>query len=144
LPLFYLAEDDRLVLTAGIALDESKIKKDIAYGEGLAGQSALSRKQILLDNIPDTDLMLSYAAGNIKPKALLAAPVFYEGKLKGVLELGSLKSFDSATKDFLNASTYNIGMAIHSARDHQRLRNYFPKHRLSLKNCRHSIMKWRT
>jgi signal transduction histidine kinase/DNA-binding response OmpR family regulator/CHASE3 domain sensor protein len=118
---FYLAEDGRLVLSAGIALDESKIKKEIAPGEGLAGQSALSRKQILLDNIEDPDLVLSYAAGNIRPKAILAVPVFYESKLKGVIELGSLKGFDKSTKDFINASVYNIGMAIHSARDHQRL-----------------------
>ncbi|HEX5155205.1 MAG TPA: response regulator [Parafilimonas sp.] len=118
---FYLAEEGRLVLSAGIALDESKIKKEIASREGLAGQSASSRKPILLENIDDADLVLSYAAGNIKPKAILAVPVFYESKLKGVMELGSLKGFDKAEKGFINACVYNIGMAIHSARNHQRL-----------------------
>ena len=118
---FYLAEDGFLILSAGIALDESKIKKRIALGESLAGQSALSGKEILLEDVADTDLIISHSAGTIIPKAVISVPVFYEKILKGVIELGSLKGFNSITKQFLKTSTYNIGMAIHSARDRQRL-----------------------
>ncbi len=119
---FYLLEnDEQLVLSSGIALDESKVKKAIRLGEGLAGESALSGKEILLQDIDETDLIISFSSGGIKPKAIIAFPVFYERKLKGVLEIGSLKNFDDVTKHFLHGCAYNIGLAIHSARDHERL-----------------------
>ena len=119
---FYLAnESGGLSIAAAIALDESKIKKHIEIGEGLAGQAALNRTQILLQDIEEESLFISFAAGSLKPKALIAVPVFYEGKLKGVLELASLKAFTTIVKDFLSTSAYNIGMAIHAARDHHRL-----------------------
>ena len=118
---FYLAENDQLLLYAGIALDKNKVKKEINVGEGLAGQSAASGKEILLKDVDETDMIVSFSLGNVKPKNVIAVPVFYEGKLKGVIELASLKNFDEQTRNFLHNSTYNIGMAIHAARDHQRL-----------------------
>jgi signal transduction histidine kinase/DNA-binding response OmpR family regulator/CHASE3 domain sensor protein len=117
---FYLAEDNKLTLSAGIALDEN-IKKEIIFGEGLAGQSALSGKEIFLKDISETNVIVSYAAGKIKPTAIIAVPVFYEGKLKGVIELASLKEISTIAQDFLKSSTYNIGMAINAARENQRL-----------------------
>ena len=118
---FYLEENSKLVLSSGIALDESRIKKEINHGEDLAGQSAVSGKEILLEDIDETDMLISFSSGNVKPKNIIAVPVFYEGKLKGVIELAALKNFDEITKQFLRNSTYNIGMAIHAARDNQRL-----------------------
>ncbi|MEP6682717.1 MAG: response regulator [Parafilimonas sp.] len=117
---FYLAENKQLHLSAGIALDENT-KKEIILGEGLAGQSALSGKEILLKDISETNVIVSYAAGKIKPTSIIAVPVFYEDKLKGVIELASLKEFSKIAQEFLKSSTYNIGMAIHAARDNQRL-----------------------
>ncbi|MEO8712634.1 MAG: CHASE3 domain-containing protein, partial [Parafilimonas sp.] len=118
---FYLAENGFLTLSAGIALDESKVKKQIKFGENLAGQSALSGKEILIEDVGDTDLIISHTAGAIKPKAIISVPVLFEGILIGVIELGSLTNFNAITKIFLKTSTYNIGMAIRSARDDQRL-----------------------
>jgi signal transduction histidine kinase/DNA-binding response OmpR family regulator/CHASE3 domain sensor protein len=119
---FYLVENsDYLTLSSGIALDTSKVKKTIKPGEGLAGQAALSGKEIILEDFNEPDLVVSFSSGSIKPKAVFAIPVFFETKLKGVIELASLKPFDDITKQFLKTSVYNIGMSIHSARDHQRL-----------------------
>ena len=119
---FYIITDEgRLSLIAGIALAEDKIKKELAIGEGIAGQSASSKNAIFVDDINETDFVISSAIGKIKPKTIAAYPIFYEQKLKGVIELGSLKSFDVIKKEFLKTSVFNIGMAIHSAKDHQRL-----------------------
>lgn len=119
---FYLAENnDRLVLTSGIALDEAKVKKEISLGEGLAGQSALNGKEFLLTDIDETDLFISFSSGDIKPKSVIAIPIFYEGKLKGVMEFASLENFTPAALNFLQSSAYNIGLSVHAARDHQRL-----------------------
>jgi signal transduction histidine kinase/CheY-like chemotaxis protein len=125
---FYLAENNEdLILSSGIALDLSKVKKAIKLGDGLAGQSALKGKEILLENIDETDLMISFSSGSMRPKTVIAIPVFYDKKLKGVLELASPEYFTDITKQFLTVSAYNIGLAIHSARDSQRLQDLLSK-----------------
>ena len=119
---FYLAKDEHtLTLAASIALNKSRIKNDIAIGEGVAGQAALSRKEIYLENIQEAEMMIDFSWGSLKPKSVIAIPVFYEKKLKGVIELATLGGYSEVVHDFLKTAGFNIGMAIHSARDHQRL-----------------------
>lgn len=118
---FYFAENETtLKLKAGVALDKN-IKPEIKFGEGVAGQAALSGKEIILNNIDETDIVINYSAGAIKPKTILAIPIFHEGAIKGVIELASLKTFDAVAIDFLKSAVYNIGMAIRSVVDHLRL-----------------------
>ena len=118
---FYLVKDnDTLSLAAGIALTKSA-RSEIKIGEGIAGQSARSGKELYLEEIPESQVAIEYSAGSIKPTTLAAIPVFFEKKLKGVIEIGSTRSFSSTVMDFLRTASFNIGMAIHSARDHQRL-----------------------
>lgn len=118
---FYLLEDeDTLSLAAGIALNKNARAK-IKMGEGIAGQSARSGKEIYLQDVPESQVAIEYSGGTIKPTSLAAIPVFFEKRLKGVIEIGSTLSFSPSVIDFLRAASFNIGMAIHSARDHQRL-----------------------
>jgi signal transduction histidine kinase/CheY-like chemotaxis protein/CHASE3 domain sensor protein len=119
---FYLTLDQKnFELGASIGLDKSRVKRTLVLGEGLAGRSGATRKTIMMDELPDTDLVISYAAGSVRPKSVVAVPVFYEDRLKGVIELGTIKHYTPVTQQFLEMAAYNIGMAIHSARDHQRL-----------------------
>ena len=125
---FYLAPKERLlVLSASIAIDRSTVKHEISYGEGLAGQSALSKKAVGVEDLVDTDLAIPFSAGQLKPKALLAFPVFYQGILKGVIELGSLKNFTAVERNFFKTVAVNVGTAIHSARDYQRQQELLAK-----------------
>lgn len=130
LPLgaFYLVDKEKsLTLSSGIAIDQSTAKKEVSFGDGLAGQSALSRKEIGIENVTETDFAIQSSAGLLKPKALLAFPVFYEGILKGVIEVGSLKNFTAIERSFFKTVSVNIGMAIHSARDYQRQQDLLAK-----------------
>ena len=76
-----------LRLSASIGLTKERLKKDISIGEGVAGQSALSGKEIHLEHLQETDLMVDFTGGSVKPKSVIAIPVFHEKTLKGVLEL---------------------------------------------------------
>ncbi len=119
---FYLVKDEKtLSLSAGIALDKSRVKSEIAFGEGLAGQSALAKKQLLLDAGAGIEMVVSFSAGSFKPSTVIAVPVFYDGRLKGVMELASLQAFTPIQTEFLKSASYNIGLAIHSALDYGRL-----------------------
>jgi signal transduction histidine kinase/DNA-binding response OmpR family regulator/CHASE3 domain sensor protein len=118
---FYLVYEKELFLSAGVALDSKSVKKAIEFGEGIAGQCAVSCKQILINDVAETDMLINYSAGNIKPKSILAVPVAYEGKLRGVIEVGFVNDFNPVIPQFLNNASHNIGMSVKSALDHQRL-----------------------
>ncbi|WP_207513989.1 response regulator [Longitalea luteola] len=118
---FYLRKDeDSLQLAAGIGISKAE-RSEILFGEGIAGQCAQSGRQVLLENIPEPQILVNYTGGAVKPSAILALPVFFESRLKGVIEIASLEPFSKIKLNFLRDAGYNIGMAIHSARDHQRL-----------------------
>ncbi len=119
---FYLLKDENtLSLYASIGLNKNKIKKEVAIGEGLAGQCALSQKKMMLEDISDDAFVINYSAGSIKPTSIIAIPVFYEKNLKGVIEIASIQPYSNAIYEFLRAAIFNIGMAVNSARDHQNL-----------------------
>jgi signal transduction histidine kinase/DNA-binding response OmpR family regulator/CHASE3 domain sensor protein len=119
---FYLTKNGQsLGLAAGVGLSRAGARHEIAVGEGIAGHCAHVRKPVLVAVEADTDMVLEYSAGAIRPKTILAMPVFYEKKLKGVIELATLRDYPQVTQDFLKTAASSIGIAIHSARDHHRL-----------------------
>lgn len=119
--MYLLGEDQHLHFTAGYALIKEEQKQRVARGEGLIGQCMAAKAPILLEDIPDSDLTISYASGHTKPKTILAAPILRDGLLVGVIELGTLASYPSRKLDFLQAVSNNIGIAIHVANNRQKL-----------------------
>lgn len=114
---YYVTEYKTLKRVSGYAyskLDDQE--KTIEFGEGLVGQAALEKRQILLEKLPlhyfgkiHSDL------GESSPRSLLLAPVFYEGKVNGVIELASFTSFSEHQKTFLGHVSENIGIAINTS-----------------------------
>lgn len=121
---YLLQEDNRLHLKAGYALLEQEKKQALSFGEGLAGQVWKSAKQILINEIPDEELTISYAAGNTKPRNVASVPVFRNGNVVGVIELGSLNSFSQRQLDFLQSISTNIGIAIHVSQNRKKLQEF--------------------
>lgn len=119
---FYLTKDDEtLQLSNGIALNREKTKQQIHFGEGMAGAVAQTQQPLVLHDINEDQLLIDFSGGSIKPQSIITFPVMYETRLKGVIELASLQNYRETVQDFLKAASFNIGMAIHSARDHARL-----------------------
>lgn len=119
---FYLTKDDEtLQLSNGIALNREKTKQQLSFGEGIAGAVAQTQQSVLLHDITDGQLLIDFSGGSLKPQSILAFPVLYETRLKGVIELASMNNYPPITQEFLKAASFNIGMAIHSAKDHARL-----------------------
>jgi signal transduction histidine kinase/CheY-like chemotaxis protein/CHASE3 domain sensor protein len=119
---FYLTRDDQtLQLSNGIALNREKTPQQIHFGEGVAGTVAQTQQPLVLHNINEDQLLIDFSGGSIKPRSIIAFPVMYETRLKGVIELASLENYPEIVQEFLKVASFNIGMAIHSARDHARL-----------------------
>jgi PAS domain S-box-containing protein len=115
---FYcLTEEQTLKRVSGYAYSKIEDKERmIALGEGLVGQAALGTGPILLENIPSNYFgKIGSDLGNAAPRSLLLAPVFYEGKVNGVIELASFVNFSEHQKTFLEHVSENIGIAINTS-----------------------------
>lgn len=122
--LYVLGEDRYLHLTGTYALAKDKIAKQVVLGEGLVGQCLNSREVILLTDIPESDLTISYATGETKPHTILAFPILRNGIMVGVVELGTLHAYPPRKIEFLKTVSNNIGLAIHTAQNRQRLQEF--------------------
>jgi signal transduction histidine kinase/DNA-binding response OmpR family regulator/CHASE3 domain sensor protein len=119
---FYLLEtENTLSLAASMGLNKNNIRKEVLLGEDIAGQSALSGREILLENVSSAAMVVDYSGGSLQPHSIIALPVFHERLLKGVIEIASLQPYSPVAVEFLKAAMFNIGIAINSAQDHQRL-----------------------
>lgn len=113
---FYFAEaDGKLRLEAGFSLNDNDRSKTIAPGEGIAGQVARQRKEMLVTNITEENLIISFASGKAYPETIIAYPVFFERKLMAVIELGFLRSIEQREITLLKTTSESIGIAINGA-----------------------------
>jgi len=119
---FYTVKNaDTLNLSAALNIDLSKVKKNLSFGESVAGSCAQSEKVIVIQPANELTLTIDYSGGSLHPTSIIAVPVKYETIIKGVLELGSIEEVTPAREEFLRTAGISIGQAIHSARDHSRL-----------------------
>ncbi|MCX2478457.1 response regulator [Pedobacter sp. MC2016-15] len=122
---FYLLEEDRSLHLAGsYALLEDQRKDILKPGEGLAGQALKSGKQMLLNDIPNDELTISYASGHTKPRNIVALPIIRDRAIVGVIEIGSLNVFTPLQLDFLNSVSNNIGVAVHVSQNRKKLQDF--------------------
>jgi CheY-like chemotaxis protein len=113
--VFYTFDDreSSLQIAASYAFTRRKrLNERIALGEGLAGQAALERKMICLNQAPPDYLPISSALGEADPINIVVLPLLRNDALTGVLELGSFKIFSDNELQFLNQSMEGIAIAL--------------------------------
>ena len=113
---FYVLEDqDRLTLEGSFALDNLRKRQSINLGEGIVGQSALSGKPIVINEISPDDITISFASGEMKPAGIAAIPVYHDYQLIGVLELGSRTEISENVLEFMSVAVNNVGIALYTS-----------------------------
>lgn len=115
----YLIDDGSLKLTSAFGL-ESSMKKTFEVGEGMIGQTFLSKKEKIYNDLNDKDFVVSFASSQLKVNGLLLIPIFYGGHGIGVLELASTQNFDQDKIDFFVESARNIGIALNAAKGREK------------------------
>lgn len=119
---FYLQNGEGLLaLKAAYALPQRHRREYLAPGEGLAGQAARELQVLEVKGLSENDYTLSYVAGEIKPRNLIAIPVLFNRELKGVMELAAMTDFIDNKKAFLTAAAFNVGIVIHTVQNRQRV-----------------------
>lgn len=116
------AKRSQLVLRGGYAFKQKPDEKmTFAFGEGLIGQAAREKKQILLKNVKENGITIHSALGEIVPDSIICSPLLYENEVNGVIELGSLQAFTDLQLAFLDQSAERIAIAIHTAQAREQM-----------------------
>ena len=121
----YLADNNidgkTLSLTGSYALSQDGKRNTIGVGEGIVGQAALNKEEILLNDIPEGEMHISFASGEIRPKQIIAIPFFFENRLRGVIELGTLQKYTDADRELLKTIMGNVGIAVNTMQNRMKL-----------------------
>jgi CheY-like chemotaxis protein/CHASE3 domain sensor protein/putative methionine-R-sulfoxide reductase with GAF domain len=115
----YISNNGRLELTGAYALP-AETPGTLIVGEGLPGQAAAQKKQILFKDIPHNYFRIKSATGEAAPKEIVCIPLLANDELHGVIEIGSLKSFSVIELDLLNRLGETIAIAIGAAESRAR------------------------
>ncbi|HYQ95253.1 MAG TPA: response regulator, partial [Burkholderiales bacterium] len=108
-------DEPSLDLLASYASKPNKhLSKTLGIGEGLVGQCAYEKKRILLEDVPDDYIRVSSALGSAAPVNVIVLPVLFEGEIKAVVELASLRKFSETHLSFLDQLTESIGVVFNT------------------------------
>ncbi|QEC44775.1 response regulator [Pseudobacter ginsenosidimutans] len=119
---FYVSDADAtLKFTKGFAYDESQGKTSFNIGEGLVGQAASGRKLMRISNVQPDQMLVSHATGQILPKNIVAIPLLHERKVMGVMELASIREYNTNEMAFLENISHIIGTVLNSVENRKRL-----------------------
>ncbi|MEM7016462.1 MAG: response regulator [Pseudomonadota bacterium] len=123
---FYLTEtadeDTVLRLIAGYAYTTRKhLASEFKLGDGLIGQAALEGQQIYLTKAPTDYLSVQSGLGEASPGHVIVTPFFYEGTLKGIIELGAFSRFTELQQELLNLVLPRIGITINACEAHNNM-----------------------
>ena len=116
--LFLIEEKTKvLLLTSAFAYNRKKyLSKTIKLGEGLVGTCAVEKKIINLRDIPEDYIEITSGLGDAPPNNLLLLPVMHDEQVIGVLEIASLKPFNSNQITLIEKITESLASTIINAR----------------------------
>ncbi|MBT3209807.1 MAG: response regulator [Bacteroidetes bacterium] len=114
--MYYKSSEDKYKMIASYAYAHRKnLSNEIKIGEGIVGQSILERKMIIVSNLPEDYISVSSGLGKSSPKCVLVLPCIYDGKILGVIEIGSFTELSDLKIDFLQAISENVAISMNSA-----------------------------
>ncbi len=105
-----------LKLLASYAYVERKgMSEQFRFGEGILGQVALEKNQVLLSNLPADYLSITSSLGKSRPSFVVITPLIFNEHLYGVFELGFIQEPATHDLSFLMRAGEAIAQSIESA-----------------------------
>lgn len=115
-------EDPILSLTGTYAYKKRKnLSNRYKPGEGLVGQAALEKQQILIRNVPEDYIKVTSGLGEATPQFIIVAPLLREDRVKGVIEIGSLYEITDLQLEYLAQAMPAIAINIQTAQSQDEL-----------------------
>ncbi len=123
---FYLMADKgsepALSLLGSYAYQKRKnLSNRFSLGEGLVGQAALEKQQILVRNVPEDYVKVTSGLGERSPRFICVIPFLYEDRVKGVIEVGTLNEMTDLQLEYLAQAMPALAIAVQSAQSRTEL-----------------------
>lgn len=113
----YIVKDKSILILEGSyaykVMENSS--NELQFGEGIVGQVAIGKQNMVIDNIPEDYLTINSSLGKTSPSFILISPFLYKNRTKGVIELGFIGEPKKINTEFINIVSENIAIAINSA-----------------------------
>ncbi len=92
------------------------IKRRLELNEGLVGACFTERESIYITDIPENYIQIRTGLGGALPKNIYLAPIKYEFKVFGVIELASFELFEDHHKELIDqvAQSLAVSLSTHS------------------------------
>ena len=87
---------------------------ELRVGEGFVGQCARDMRRILVSDVPSDAVPVGSVFFQALPRNLVVFPVIFEGQLKAVIGLASLRDFSQTHLGFVEQLTASIGIVLNS------------------------------
>ncbi|MBU0765235.1 MAG: MCP four helix bundle domain-containing protein, partial [Bacteroidetes bacterium] len=122
---FYVANDSAdlsFSLIGSYAYTKRKNLSNVfKAGEGLVGQAALEKQQILIKNVPHDYIKVTSGLGERIASFICVTPFIYEKRVKGVIETGTLGEMTDMQMEYLRQAMPALAIAVESAQSRIRL-----------------------
>jgi len=90
-------------------------------GEGLVGQAALERKQILVSNVPNDYIKITSGLGETAPKHICVTPLVFENRVKGVIEAGTMSLLTDLQLEYLSTVAPAVAITLEAAQNRDQI-----------------------
>ncbi|HZB30048.1 MAG TPA: ATP-binding protein [Streptosporangiaceae bacterium] len=105
----------RLRLIAGYGYQgDERLGAEIAHGQGLVGQAAVTKQRIIITEAPPEYIKISSGLGEASPSNIVVLPIVFEDHVLGVIELASFSRFSDVHLAFFDQFVHTIGAAINA------------------------------
>jgi signal transduction histidine kinase/CheY-like chemotaxis protein len=85
------------------------------------GEAARTGRLMEMSNLEANDYTISFTAGSIKPRHIIALPVMHNRKLRGVVELASMEPFGERERELLTTVSHHVGITLNLAQNRERV-----------------------
>ena len=115
------SEGEYMYLAAAYAWNKPKhLEKKVRKGEGLTGQAWQEAETVFLSYVPDEYIHITSGLGHTNPSSILLAPLIYNQKLYGVVELAFFNPPEAYRIEFVEKIVESFASTLSSVRTNQR------------------------
>jgi signal transduction histidine kinase/DNA-binding response OmpR family regulator/CHASE3 domain sensor protein len=107
----------------GFSLESEQASQNFQSAESLIGQAALTRRTILLQDVPNDYVKVVSGLGMSSPRNLMVVPVENDGVVNGVVELGFMRALVERDQEFLQLIAGSMGDFLEAALYRERLQD---------------------
>lgn len=106
-------DDGRFHFSTGYGSEQGCGKgSSFAPGEGIAGQAAVEKKLIVLNDLPPTYIKVRSGLGEASPRVLIVAPITAQDRVLAILELAAFSALTSERRALLEEATGMVALKL--------------------------------